>query len=54
MLAELAAGVLVVVALLVIHHHTQPLSILTSSGGTVQHGQWVKPFLFALLRSAAG
>lgn len=48
-LAELAAAVLVVVALLVIHHHTQPLSILTNSGGTVQHGQWAKPFLFALL-----
>jgi len=48
-LAELAAGVLVVIALLVIHHPTQPLSILTNSGGTVQHGQWVRPFLFALL-----
>jgi amino acid transporter len=47
--AEIAAGVLVVVALLVIHHHTQPLSILTNSGGTVQHGQWARPFLFALL-----
>ena len=48
-LAEIAAGVFVVVALLVIHHHTQPLSILTNSGGTVHHGQWAKPFLFALL-----
>jgi amino acid transporter len=48
-LAELSAGALVVVALLVVGHHDQPLSILTNSGGTVQHGHWVKPFLFALL-----
>lgn len=48
-LAELSAGVLVVVALFVVSHHTQSLSILTNSGGTVQHGHWIKPFLLALL-----
>jgi amino acid transporter len=48
-LAELVAGLLVVIALLVVHHHTQPLSVLSNTAGTVQHGQWVKPFLFAFL-----
>lgn len=50
--AELVGGVVIVIALLVVHHHTQPLSILSNSGGTISHGHWLTPFLFAFLLPA--
>ena len=51
-IAELAAGAMIVVALLVVHHHTQPISIVTDSAGTAVNHQWFKPFLFAFILPA--
>jgi amino acid transporter len=42
----------VIVALLVVHHHTQPASILTNTAGTVVNHAWVKPLMFAFLLPA--
>ena len=50
--AEIVGAVLVIVALLAIHHHTQPASILTNTAGTVTNHQWFKPLLFAFLLPA--
>lgn len=47
--AELAGGVLIIIALLVTHHHWQPISIVNNTGGTVSNGHWVKPFMFAMI-----
>ncbi len=51
-IAEIAGVLIVVVALLALHHPTQPISILANTGGTVAHGQWLKPFLFAFILPA--
>ena len=50
--AEIAAALIAVVALLAIRHHTQPASILSDTAGTVVHGDWFKPFAFAFLLPA--
>ena len=50
--AEIVGAVLIIVALLVVHHHTQPVSILTNTAGTVVNHQWLKPLLFAFLLPA--
>lgn len=49
--AEVVGIVLVIGALLLVKHPTQPLSILTDSGGTATHG-WFIPFLFAMILPA--
>jgi amino acid transporter len=49
---ELVASVVVIGALLVVKHPTQPMSILTDSGGTSASHGWVNPFLFAMLLPA--
>jgi amino acid transporter len=49
LVAELCGIALVIGALLVIHHPTHPVSFLTNSGGTVTHGNWISPFVLALL-----
>jgi amino acid transporter len=51
-LAEIVGAVLIIVALLAVHHHTQPVSILTDTAGTVVNHQWLKPLLFAFLLPA--
>jgi amino acid transporter len=51
-LCELSACVIAIVALLVIHHHTHPLSFLANTGGTTSHGDAPRLFLFALLMPA--
>jgi amino acid transporter len=51
-LAELIGGAMIIVALLVVHHHTQPVSIVNNTAGTVSHGEWFKPFLFAFILPA--
>ncbi|RRR86079.1 APC family permease [Streptomyces sp. RP5T] len=50
--AELVGGFLIVGALILVHHDTQPVSILTDTGGTASGGDWVKPLLFAFLLPA--
>lgn len=51
--AEVVGIVLILGALLLISHDTQPLSILTDSGGTVSEGgSWIVPFLFAMILPA--
>lgn len=50
--AELAASILIIGALLVVKHPTQPLSVLADNGGTAAEGHWVTPFLFAMLLPA--
>jgi amino acid transporter len=50
-IAELAASVLVIGALLLTKHDTQPISILANSGGTAKDG-WLVPFLAAMLLPA--
>jgi amino acid transporter len=47
--AELCGILIVTIALLVVHHSTQPVSFLSNTGGTVVHGAWLKPALFALI-----
>lgn len=49
--AELVGLVLIVGALLLVKHDTQPLSVLTDSGGTADGG-WLKPFMFAMILPA--
>lgn len=51
-IAELAGIAIVVAALLIVRHPTQPVSFLTNTGGKVVHGAWLKPFLFAFLLPA--
>lgn len=50
-IAELVGIVLIIVALLVIKHPTQPLSIVTETAGTAENG-WILPFLFATILPA--
>ena len=49
--AEIVAILMVIVALLVVKHPTQPLSIVFDDGGTAVHG-WVLPFLAAMILPA--
>lgn len=49
--AEIVGAILIIGALLLVHHNTQPLSILSDSAGTASNG-WVKPFLFAMILPA--
>ncbi|GAB3059324.1 amino acid permease [Intrasporangium mesophilum] len=49
--AEIAGGVLILAALLIVKHPTQPLSILNDSAGTAADG-WILPFLFAMILPA--
>lgn len=49
--AELVGIVLIIGALLLVRHDTQPLSILSDSAGTAVDG-WVVPFLFAMILPA--
>lgn len=52
-IGEVVASVVIIGALLLVTHRTQPLSILTDSGGTTStHGGWVVPFLSAMLLPA--
>lgn len=52
-IAEVVGIVLILGALLFISHDTQPLSILSDSGGTVEQGSsWAVPFLFAMILPA--
>lgn len=45
-LAEVIGAVVIVVALLVVQHDYQPLSIVTDTGGTTGNG-WLLPLMFA-------
>lgn len=45
---ELVATVLVIGALLLMHHDVQPLSVFTNTAGTTSDG-WLQPVLFALV-----
>jgi len=47
--AEMVGIVLIVGALLIARHPTQPIDILINSGGTANGGHWFGPFLWALL-----
>lgn len=49
--AELVAIGMIIVALLVIKHPTQPLSIVNETAGTAANG-WIGPFLFACILPA--
>ncbi|MFI7067484.1 APC family permease [Kribbella sp. NPDC050124] len=49
--AEIVGAVLIIGALLVVKHDTQPLSILSNTGGTTTGG-WVQPLLFAMILPA--
>ena len=51
-LAEIVGAMIIIVALLVVHHHTQPVSILTNTAGTVVNHQWLKPLMFAFILPA--
>jgi amino acid transporter len=48
-IAEIVAGIIVIGALLIVHHQWQSPAILNDTAGTVTDGDWVKPFLFSLL-----
>jgi amino acid transporter len=50
--AEIVCVVLVIGALLVVKHPTQPLGFLSDSGGTATNGNWFVPFLFAMILPA--
>jgi amino acid transporter len=47
--AELCGILIGICALLFVRHPTQHLSFLSNTGGTVVHGAWLKPALFALI-----
>lgn len=49
--AEVIGILLIIGALVVVKHDTQPLSILSDTAGTTSDG-WVKPFLFAMILPA--
>ncbi len=49
--AEAVGLVLIIGALVVVHHDTQPMSVLTDTAGTTEGG-WLKPFLFAMILPA--
>ncbi|QIZ39846.1 amino acid permease [Saccharopolyspora sp. ASAGF58] len=49
--AEIAGIVLIIGALLIVKHDTQPLSIFTETAGTTAGGWWL-PFLFAMILPA--
>jgi amino acid transporter len=48
-IAELVAFSTVIVVIAFATHHFQPVSFLTSTAGTVSNGNWIMPFLFAML-----
>ncbi len=50
--AEVICVVGLIGVLLVVKHPTQPLSILSDSGGTATGGHWFVPFLFAMILPA--
>jgi amino acid transporter len=50
-IAELVGILLIIIALIVIKHPTQPLSILNETAGTAENG-WFAPFLFATILPA--
>jgi amino acid transporter len=50
-IAEIIGALLFIGALLVVKHHTQPLSIINDTAATTSRG-WVKPFLFAMILPA--
>ncbi len=50
--AEIVCVVAVIGALLFFKHPTQPLAFLNDSGGTATNGNWVVPFLFAMILPA--
>lgn len=50
--AELICVVVLVGALLLVKHPTQPLSILTETSGTVTGGNWLTPALLAMILPA--
>jgi amino acid transporter len=50
-MAEILGAVLIIGALLIAKHDTQPLSIFTDTAGTTSDG-WLKPFLFAMILPA--
>jgi amino acid transporter len=47
--AEIIGVTIVVVALIFVPHHRQPVSILLDTAGTTGGGHWIAPFLWALL-----
>lgn len=49
--AEVVGIVLIIGALLIVNHDTQPMSIFQNTGGTTEHG-WVQPLLFAMILPA--
>lgn len=51
-IAEIIVVALLTGGLLLIKHPTQPLSILTDTGGTVTGGHWLSPALFAMILPA--
>ena len=50
-IAEIIAIVLVIVALIVVKHPTQPASIVFDTAGTTENG-WILPFLFGMILPA--
>ena len=50
--AEVICVVGLIGVLLIVKHPTQPLSILSDSGGTATGGHWFVPFLFAMILPA--
>jgi amino acid transporter len=50
--AEIVVVVAVIGALLFVKHPTQPLAFLNDSGGTASGGNWLTPFLFAMILPA--
>lgn len=50
--AEVICVVGLIGVLLIVKHPTQPLSILSDSGGTASGGNWFVPFLFAMILPA--
>ena len=51
-IAEIVVVVLLIGGLILIKHPTQPLSILTNTGGTTSGGHWLSPALFAMILPA--
>lgn len=51
-IAEIVCVVTLIGALLIVKHPTAPLSILNDSAGTVHHGNWFTPFLYAMILPA--
>jgi amino acid transporter len=51
-IAEIVVVVLLIGGLILVKHPTQPLSILTDTGGTTNGGHWLMPALFAMILPA--